>query len=257
VVHLLPPPTDHRRVVRVLAEDPDLAAGIPADARPRATEHVRAEALTVEHGAWHPGRKRTDAALGLLVLDGLISRRVRLGQFASTELLGAGDVVQPWDEGGEPPLVPSRVEWEVLLPARLAVLDHRFTASAQSWPQISSVLLGRAFRRTRWQGLLLALVHFPRVDVRLLVLFWHLAERWGRVGREGMLVPLPLTHEALARLVGARRPTVTTALGGLRRRDWVYRRADGHWVLTAGGRSKLLGVCGADRGDSAGSAVVL
>lgn len=46
-------------------------------------------------------------------------------------------------------------------------------------------------------------------------MLWHLADRWGRVTPDGVIVPLKLTHEALGRLVGAQRPTVTLALGEL------------------------------------------
>ena len=38
---------------------------------------------------------------------------------------------------------------------------------------------------------------------------WHVAERWGRVGRDSIVVDLPLSHQRLADLVGAHRPTVT------------------------------------------------
>jgi hypothetical protein len=60
---------------------------------------------------------------------------------------------------------------------------------------------------------------------------WHLAERWGRMGPSGVVVPIELTHGALGRLVGARRPTVTLALGELARDGALVRRNDGSWVL--------------------------
>jgi hypothetical protein len=42
---------------------------------------------------------------------------------------------------------------------------------------------------------------------------------------------LPLTHEILAKLVGAARPSVSTALGALAERDLLYRE-DGLWKLS-------------------------
>lgn len=54
------------------------------------------------------------------------------------------------------------------------------------------------------------------LELRLYLLFWHLTDRFGKVEREGVLVPLTLKHETLARLVRARRPSVTTALGRAR-----------------------------------------
>jgi CRP/FNR family cyclic AMP-dependent transcriptional regulator len=76
-----------------------------------------------------------------------------------------------------------------------------------------------------------AISQLTRVDRRLKALFWHLAERWGRVGGEGVVIPLALTHRILGQLVGARRPTVSTALSELALRDELVRRVDGSWLL--------------------------
>ena len=70
------------------------------------------------------------------------------------------------------------------------------------------------------------------VERRLLALLWHLAERWGRMTPDGIAVALALSHRELAQLVGARRPTVSSALGQLRERGELVRRADGCWILT-------------------------
>ena len=48
---------------------------------------------------------------------------------------------------------------------------------------------------------------------------------------DGVVVPLALTHRILGQLVGARRPTVSTALGELAERGELVRRVDGSWVL--------------------------
>jgi Crp-like helix-turn-helix domain len=70
------------------------------------------------------------------------------------------------------------------------------------------------------------------VDRRLLALFWHLAERWGRITANGVAVPMTLSHRVLAQLVGARRPTVSSALTELGERGELVRRDDGTWLLT-------------------------
>ena len=80
-------------------------------------------------------------------------------------------------------------------------------------------------------GVLQAIAQMTRVDDRVLMLLWHLSERWGRVRRDGILLPLRLPHKAIARLIGARRPSVTTAIGALERRGDLERRADGAWLL--------------------------
>ena len=46
-----------------------------------------------------------------------------------------------------------------------------------------------------------------------------------------VIVPLALTHRILGQLVGARRPTVSTALAELAERGELVRRPDGSWLL--------------------------
>ena len=62
-------------------------------------------------------------------------------------------------------------------------------------------------------------------------MLWHLAERWGRVSRNGVILPLRFSHEFLAKLVGVRRPSVTSAISRLRHEGIVERRPDGSWLL--------------------------
>jgi CRP-like cAMP-binding protein len=85
--------------------------------------------------------------------------------------------------------------------------------------------------RSRQLAVNMAIVHQARVDVRLHLLFWHLAGRWGRVRSDGIVVPLRLTHTVLADLVAARRPTVTSALSDLSRRGLVRAVSEG-WLLS-------------------------
>ncbi len=65
------------------------------------------------------------------------------------------------------------------------------------------------------------------------VSLWHLADRWGHVERDGVVVPLPLTHETIGRLVPTRRPSVSTALKQLSERRLATRRDDGACCCTA------------------------
>jgi len=84
-------------------------------------------------------------------------------------------------------------------------------------------------------------VHQPRVDMRLHMLFWHLADRWGRVRADGTIVPLRLSHSVLADLVAARRPTVSSALSDLAERELV-RPLDEGWLLSGEPPAELLEV---------------
>jgi CRP-like cAMP-binding protein len=127
--------------------------------------------------------------------------------------------------------VQAEVGWVVLEPARLAVLNHHLVVRMTPWPQLGLELFNRGTRRAHALAVSLAIAHHQRVDDRLLLTLWHLAERWGRVLPDGIVVSLPLSHQRLADLVGAHRPAVTSAMGTLARRGAVSRREDRDWVL--------------------------
>ena len=114
---------------------------------------------------------------------------------------------------------------------RLAVLDRRFAAAAGRWPELMESVLARSVHRSRRLAFHMALSHLTRVDVRLLAVFWYMADRWGRVGPEGVVLQLRLTHQTLAQLVGAQRPSVTTALGQLAAQGKLIRRDVSNWLL--------------------------
>jgi CRP-like cAMP-binding protein len=69
------------------------------------------------------------------------------------------------------------------------------------------------------------------VELRVHALLWHLADRFGRVTPDGVHLPVPLTHRTIGSLVGARRPTVTLAVGELERAGTVHRDGLGGWLL--------------------------
>ena len=221
------------KLVRVISADPDLGSKLPREDLAVAERYAVAEAVRLPTGPWDPQDELAapPGALGLLVLDGLLKRRVEVANSACAELLGQGDLLRPWqkDAGWEGAGVSA--DWDVLEPAWLAILDRRFTTTACRWPELLDVLVGRSIQRSRTLAFHMALSHLTRVDVRLLALFWHLADRWGRVTPGGIVIPLKLTHQTLASLVGAQRPSVTTALGGLAQSGRVTRREDGAWVL--------------------------
>jgi len=116
-------------------------------------------------------------------------------------------------------------------PARLAVLDVRFTRSMAECPEVIDELMGRISRRYSSQALRLAILQQPRLSARLHFVLWHLAGRFGRVQADGVALPLALSHGVLAQLVGAQRPPVSRALKELERAELVRRRQDGSWVL--------------------------
>jgi CRP/FNR family cyclic AMP-dependent transcriptional regulator len=226
--------TERRAVgIRLLEAQPELGEGLSPQDEAAARRHLVAVLEDVPAGNWDP---RTNYALdpafmGLLLVDGMLSRDVELGGRRCSELLGPGDLLRPWDyDEGETSSVPSESTWTVLEPARLAVLDGRFARVACRYPELVAKLIGRTLRRSRWLSILLTISSMPRVDARVQALFWHLADRWGRVTLDGVVVPIRLTHEMIGRLVGAHRPSVTTALSELSRSGRIARIPQG-WLL--------------------------
>lgn len=228
--------------VCVLDVDPDLAATLdPAHLRVARTR-ARAMVITCEGPGWDPSdvcRAARPGWLGLLLIEGLMIRLVTVGSRTACELFGPGDVIRPWDADGEYAPLPIDLAWRVPRRARLAVLDTRFAAQIAAFPTIVGTLMSRVATRARSLALSHAVSHLPRVDSRLLILFWLLAERWGTVSSDGIRITLPLTHEVLAVLVGVRRPTVTLALQRLARADLLVRESRDRWLLTQSAQQHL------------------
>jgi hypothetical protein len=213
---------------------------IDAELAERLDEHQRAAARSraivpvVELGAgpWSPEQLGDGAshAYALMVTDGLVLRELLLVGSTASELLGPGDLVAlgPPDDA----LLPVTPEWSVPQTARIAILDHRIAAILRTWPGVGRVLLERAARREIRLSTHRAIAQLSRVDQRLLAFVAHIAERWGRVGANGVVVPIHLTHETLGRLIGARRPTVSLALKELAADGLLRRRDDGAWLLS-------------------------
>jgi len=216
-------------VCRLLVEDPELSECLGPEAREQATAELIATVLRVPPGSWRPPPPPDHCTLGLLVLEGMLMRHVDIGGRLGLELLGETDLLRPW-QPSDPTTLPLRCDWTVLSSARLAWLDGRLAHQLARHPELMARLLERALRRSRQLTANMAIVHQPRVDTRLALLLWQLAARWGRVRRDGVLVPLRLTHALLADLVAARRPTVTSALSDLARRG-VLRQVEEGWLL--------------------------
>lgn len=218
------------RLCHVLREDPELAEPIPPARRSRAIEECTAPELWLPPGI-PAGRGSLGfrGGLGVLVLAGLMIRRVGIDGRFGAELIGEGDLLRPTDESVSP-LLPVTTDWSVVLPTRVAALDDSFERRLADYPELARSLIARAVQRSKNLAVNMAIVHQARVDIRLHMLLWHLAARWGRVRSDGTVLRLRLTHAVLADLVAARRPTVTTALSDLARRGLV--QTDGEtWVL--------------------------
>jgi CRP/FNR family transcriptional regulator, cyclic AMP receptor protein len=220
--------------VWVLDEDPDLARGLDDAARAEFQAHAVAPLMTLA-----PGQEDFASAvpvgnddLGVLVLTGLLARNVRLAGQSFTELLGVEDLLRPRDDVTDPKSLRANVGWTVMEPTRLAVLDQRFALRVAPWlPALTPVLIERTVRRARWLTLRAAINETRRIEERLLLLLWHLADRWGYVQQDGICIPVRLTHRMLARMVCAHRSSVTTALNQLLHKGILSRGADEFFIL--------------------------
>ena len=105
------------------------------------------------------------------------------------------------------------------------------TVSIARYPEIMLALMERIEARARRLAVTQAISQMTGVDHRLETLFWHLADSWGKVRHDGVLIPLDLSHQLLGKLIGARRPTVSTALALLAHEQRVTRCRDGSWLL--------------------------
>src|SRR4051794_17078023 len=218
----------------LLELDPGLGELLTEDRRVAAERELRVRMTTFPVGEWDGGRlaDADPTHLGLLLVEGVLAREVVLGDTVSTELLGPGDIVRPWHVEGPPELLPVVVRWNALSGLRLALIDRRTVTALGRYAEVWAVIVDRLSERAQRLAITQAISQLNRVDRRLLALFWHLAERWGRVARDGIAVPLVLSHRLIGELVGARRPTVSTALAELARDGQLVRRDDGTWLLT-------------------------
>jgi CRP-like cAMP-binding protein len=223
--------TSSANVCWVLREDPELAEAIEPSRRAQATDALIAREVRIAVGEWRGRPIPVDGGIGLLVLEGVLLHRVGIDNRYGAELIGEGDVLRSLRQEGEGSTLPLSAQWLVLDAVRVAVLDERFVRQLARFPQVAGRLFGRSVLRSRQLAVNMAIVHQARVDLRLHLLFWHLAGRWGRVRSDGVLVPLRLTHAVLADLVAARRPTVTSALSDLSRRGLIRAAGDG-WLLS-------------------------
>lgn len=231
ILAAVPTPLERASLV---ALDPGLAELLTPDRHHAAAAGLRVHVRQIGRGTLDVSAMQAMPAsnIGLLIVEGIVVREVLLGSTVSTELLGPGDIVRPWSFADGEELLSTKVRWSVVSDyLRAAVLDRRIAAELGAFPEVSVVLMDRLNNRSSRLAVTQAISQLHRVDRRLIALFTHLAERWGRMTPGGVLVPLRLSHRMLGGLVGASRPTVSTAIGMLTRTGELVRRPDGAWLL--------------------------
>jgi CRP/FNR family transcriptional regulator, cyclic AMP receptor protein len=231
------------RRVRVLELDQDLGAALDEDAYSRARESCTAQMIALPPGRRWSGLDPLDAFehLGLLVVHGVLLYRLRLASRETVDLVGAGDLIRPWPPVDEYAELFTASRWQVLEPAELAALDMRFLREASAWPELLIALAERMSWHARSLELRLAITQMPQLRSRLQVMLWHLADRFGRVDRHGVIVPLHLSREVLAELVGARREAVSRQMKELAKGGAVVSDRRG-WRLCGAPPPELLAI---------------
>lgn len=202
------PSSPGTQLVRLLDADPDLGQGLSAADREAVRRYAICETAALGRGVHEPLTVGSGDLLGLLVLEGLLIRSVEVAGRCCGELVGPGDIMRPWDHFGDYAPLPFEVRWRVVRPVKMALLDQRLTTVSARWPSLMHAIFRRAIGRAHALALNVAIHTLQHVELRLLVLLWHLADRFGHVTPAGTVVPLELSHQDLAELVGAQRPSV-------------------------------------------------
>jgi CRP/FNR family cyclic AMP-dependent transcriptional regulator len=221
------------------ARDSSRAAEVAPATRAAALPLCIAGVRWLEPGAWQPADDLAGpGGLGLLVLEGFLTRHVDVVGRPATELLGPGDLLRPWEPDRTEPF-SSTTRWHALEPCCVAALDERVTAVICRWPDLVAAIVGRAVARSREHAVGLAVGQIPNMRLRVLVVLWHIAHRFGEHRDDGTLIPVRLTHQLLANLTSAQRASVSHALTALRSRGLIDGTPDGRWVLRGDAPSAL------------------
>lgn len=212
---------------RLFDVDPELrrvASDVARSALGRATVPV----VHLPPGSVEPKRLAGRDALGVVVSDGLLARTVLVPGGSSVELLSPRQMLQPWSV--EEPSFAS-ASWTVLDDAEFYVIDRRLTRALAADQELMIAVVGRGIERAHVLTVSAAIESIVGVENRVLLTLWQLAEYCGTATGEGVTMPLRLTHELLAGLIGSRRPSVTSALASLSEQGLIARRRDRSWLL--------------------------
>ena len=216
----------------LVATLPEILASVPAEDRLLAERTLivpfvsaRNEDLADVISTQIPG------AFDFVIVDGVVLKETTLARRSALELLGRGDLLAP-------PLTTARqLESRAISrylahgQASLAAIEDQVRQAAQRWPGITDFLHDHLARQTHHASMHLAMLHLPRAEDRLIALFSDLAERFGHIAADGILIDLPLTHEIIGGLVASRRPTVSLALQQLASTGVIARLEGDRWKL--------------------------
>ena len=172
-------------------------------------------------------RAEVPEARYLFVDDGLVVLRTALPASARRTITchaGAGALILP--PNGDEALV-------ALTDAHVIPLTAQTCDALVASPEAARLLLeglGETLRQK--QAALAAMARLHHVD-RVREKLIQLARDHGRVGRDGIRLDFPLTHDLLGEMTGSARETVTRALDELQREGFVVRNGRSYSVHVA------------------------
>lgn len=222
---------------RLLELDSDLAGNLRGPRLYEATRRTVVDLLEVPRGDWTPdemglerGRQR------LLVLDGFVLRQCSLmmrgDRQGSAELLGASDVIDPvFTAEAAAGLVPSRWSWRVLRSMRVAIIQREVLDDPLVGREVTEQLQRRLVGRLCGVAERHAFAQIRSLELRLLLLFAQIAERWGRREARGVVLDVPLSQNTIADLACAKRRSISEPLQKLRQAKTLVRQTDSRWVF--------------------------
>jgi len=214
------------RLAPLLDLDPELGAKLSAAERRQAKRALRVRTGTLDPGSWDDELSEP-GLFGLLVIDGALVRRVAAGRGRSLEVLTKGDLARPWEENSSSP----DSSFSALNESRVAILDRGTGEAIARWPPLIDALLERALRRVRRLAVQAALDSRVGIERRVVLTLWQLAKRSGIRSAAGVVLPLPLTHQMIADLVGAQRSSVSAAVSRLATAGTLTRTEARGWLL--------------------------
>jgi hypothetical protein len=215
--------------VSLLDVEPALGTHLNEEQFREARSACMVSVVGVPRGNWRSHGSGDGVVGGFLVIRGLLTRRIGVGDRRGAELLGRGDVIYPACPPDER-VVVSTSSWRVEKTALLAVLDERFHRSVAPWPRLVVALHERSAIRSHSLLVRLAIADHPQIVRRVHLMLWHLADRWGRPEEDGVFLPLKLSRVTLADLVCSTRESVSRSIAELERRGQVRVRGNGYFL---------------------------
>jgi CRP/FNR family cyclic AMP-dependent transcriptional regulator len=217
-----------RTRAQLLHIEPDITRFLPP------AQRAEADGLDVPVLVWERGPIDIDSelrkarAFAGILLEGMVLHRLRVGDQPGLRLLGPGDIVTR--SGAQRTLLLAESTYRVSATTEVAILGDEWLGAARQWPLLIPGLQSLLSAQSERLSAQFVICQLPRVDQRLLAVLWLLAESWGHVTSVGTTLPLSLTHDVLGEMIGARRSTVTLALGELSERGAIVRQDEG-WLL--------------------------